>query len=220
MTEPDWEAIQLAYGRAVAGESLSRSDRRRLQRHDDRIRGLLAPAAQRQCMPSEWLQASVHMLNAAERLIRVSPDWLKQTEEALLDELGRPREVGDSFNVFELRQPVMAVTICTMLAGLALECALKGVIATTGDIPPRTHGLRRLIDQADLQEVVSSACEGVDSEFLIYRAEQAIVWTARYPRPIAGEARHSTGARDHEITRDVALAVIQELAERIGASVS
>lgn len=220
VTEPDWNGIRSAYLKAQRGDPLSRAEEGQLRKHCDKVTRLLQPSSPSWVGPAAWLNRSLGLSTAAIRLLSVTPDWVEQFYAAVSDDTGHPLPAGGPVDRYKLEANDVQVMICLMLAGMSAEAALKGLALTRGKQPRRVHELRVLVQDADVDDLIELDGNKYAALSTLKRTEQAVIWSARYPHSLVGNASYETNPADPENVLMLTRRFCNELARRIGVALT
>ena len=121
--------------------------------------------------PRNWHFMGVSLWFAAEELWKIFKPALRRLEASLAEPKEFSFRRGDEFALL-LQNPY------SMLAGMSIECWLKGVIRILKpkNSPPQTHCLKDLSKRAHIKW-------SDEQQHILERLENAIVWEGRYPYP-------------------------------------
>lgn len=221
MTEPDWAAIRESYRAVLRGEGTD-PDFARLRRHQSRLKRLLARDDQppKVSRPADWLSMTLTLHDESDRLASAQPDWKEQFTDIVCDAERNPLPVGTPVNMHGFQRIIVQRQICTMLAGLACENVLKGIITLNNQRPRHTHQLRALFRDAGLVDLPVRALGERRAPEVLERAEQAVIWAARYPATKGGNSSQGGSPADSDDMRKIVRECAGLLAQGIGVSLT
>lgn len=171
--------------------------------------------------PDAWLRQALALFNAAAIHGGQIPEDIFP-KHIYCDADGVPLPVGATIDMSEVEHNFEQISICTMLAGMAAENALKGMIAANGKKPEPTHEIAKMADEAGTVVPMARTLKMGEDDVrrVLATMEEAVRWAARYPVSMSGDGNKGVGSADHIEARRIALLLIARLAGHLGGELA